>query len=347
MQQITTVNRNINLDFLRFMGISAIILAHMDAPGIVFQVRNYDVPLIVLIAGISYLQYSSKNYLHYGDYLFSRFVRLVIPTWIFLVFYNLVFFLGSDWRPSTDNLIKQYSLIGGSEIGIWILRVLFSMAIIAPLLLKINNHIKNNRLFFAGIIITFIAYEVIFYYSKQFLPENILNISVLIIFFTVPYALIFLLGIRLPSLSKRTIRNLIFLFLAIFFLYLLFLYLQKFKFIPTQQFKNPPQIYYVSYALFVSTSLFYITKFNKIYIDKFNLVLFIGRSTLWIYLWHWFIIKLYDYFKIDLNFLFKFLLIYTITVILVYVQTKIIHLVASNKLLNKNQNKLFVKVFTG
>ena len=319
----------------------------MGSPGIIFQARNFDVPLMVLLAGISFSQFSSKKYLHYHNYLYSRFLRLIIPTWIFLTFYNFIFFLGSNWRPSTNNLFKQFSLIGGSDIGIWIIRILFSMAIISPILLKINNHINNNKLFFVAIIITYIFYEVLLYNSKQFLPENIFNISKLIIFFTVSYGLIFLYGIRISSFSKRTIRNIIFLFFAIFFLYLIFLYLQNIKFIPTQQFKNPPQIYYVSYALFVSTSLFYITKFNKIYIDKFNLFQFIGRSTLWIYLWHWFIIKLYNYFKIDLNFLFKFLLIYTITVILVYVQTKIIHLVASNKLLNKNQNKLIVKVFTG
>jgi len=347
MTQLPMVNRNTNLDFLRFIGISCIILAHMGVPGIIFQARNFDVPLMVLLSGISFSQFSSKNYSHYRNYLYSRFLRLIIPTWIFLVFYNYVNYLGSSEIPSLYNLFLQFSLTAGSNIGIWIIRIFFSMAIIAPLLLKINNKIDSNKSFYIMTIFTYIIYEVLLYNSKQFLPENIFKITKLVIFFTVSYGLIFLYGVRLSSLNKRSIQSHIFLFSVIFISYLIFILIQNDKFIPTQQFKYPPQIYYLSYALFISTALYYITKFNQIIIEKFNLFQFIGRSTLWIYLWHWFFIKLYNYCKFDFNFLLKYILIYTITIMLVYIQTKFIHLVASNTLLQKKQNKLIIKVFTG
>lgn len=347
MRKTTIDNRNTSLDFLRFLGISAIIMAHMDAPPAVFQIRNFDVPMMVLLAGVSYLQYSSKHYTNYFSYLYSRFVRLVIPTWIFLIFYNLFFYFRSDWRPAVDNLLRQFSLVGGSEIGIWILRVLFSMAIIAPLLLKINDRIKNNRVFFAGITITFIAFEVIFYYSRQFLPANIFDAAVLIVFFTVPNAVIFILGIRLPSFSKKTIRNLILIFFAISVICAVILYSQKSEFVQSQEFKNPPQIYYVSYALFVGTALYYVAAFYNIYVDKYKLIRFIGRSTLWIYLWHWFIIRVYEYFNPDFYYLIKYLVIYAVTVLVVYAQTRLIHLLASSDLLGKKQSNFLVKVFTG
>jgi hypothetical protein len=41
-------DRNTNIDFLKFIGISCIILAHVDTPRIIFQARNFDVSLIIL-----------------------------------------------------------------------------------------------------------------------------------------------------------------------------------------------------------------------------------------------------------------------------------------------------------
>ncbi|HID69714.1 MAG TPA: acyltransferase, partial [Desulfobacterales bacterium] len=134
MTQQTIVDRNTNLDFLRFIAISCIILAHMGIPTIIFQARNFDVPLMVLLSGISFSLYSSKSYSSYPSYLYSRFIRLIIPTWIFLVFYNSMIWAGNNDIPSTYNLCLQFSLIGGSDIGIWIIRIFFSMAIIAPFL---------------------------------------------------------------------------------------------------------------------------------------------------------------------------------------------------------------------
>lgn len=347
MTQNTIVNRNTNLDFLRFVGISCIILAHMNVPGIIFQARNFDVPLMVLLSGISFSQFSSKSYSSYRNYLYSRFTRLIIPTWIFLIFYNYVNFLGNNEIPSTYNLFLQFTLIGGSDIGIWIIRIFFSMALIAPLLQKIDNEIDSNIFFYISIFIAYIIYESLLYNSRQFFPENLFKVSKLIIYFTISYGLIFLYGIRLPSLNELTIRKNIWVFGTIFLSCLLFLYFKNNKFIPTQQFKYPPQLYYLSYAIFVSTLLFYISKYNELFICKLALFQFIGRSTLWIYLWHWFFIKLYHYCKIDLNFLFKYCLIYSITVSFVYLQTKCILFIASNKLLQNKQNRLLIKVFTG
>ncbi len=302
---------------------------------------------MVLLAGISFSQYSSKNYSQYYKYLYSRFMRLIVPTWIFLVFYNYINYLLSGETPSLYNLLLQFSLIGGSDIGIWIIRILYSMAIIAPLLLKINNKIGSNKSFYMMTILIYLTYEVLLYNSKQFLPGNIFKTTELAMFFTVSYGLIFLYGVRLSSLNKRAIQSHLFLFLIIFISYLVIIFIQNDKFIPTQKFKYPPQIYYLSYALFISITLYYITKFNKIIIEKFNLFQFIGRSTLWIYLWHWFFIKLYDYYKIDFNFLLEYILIYSATIMLVYIQTKFIFLVASNTTLQKKQSKLIIKVFTG
>lgn len=50
--------RDDTVDVLRFIGLAMIILAHVDSPSVLFQLRNFDVPLIVLISsmlfGLSY-----------------------------------------------------------------------------------------------------------------------------------------------------------------------------------------------------------------------------------------------------------------------------------------------------
>lgn len=39
--------RDLYIDFLRFIGISLIILAHVEAPSGITQFRSFDVPLMV------------------------------------------------------------------------------------------------------------------------------------------------------------------------------------------------------------------------------------------------------------------------------------------------------------
>ena len=62
---MTCFERNTNYDLMRFIGISCIVLAHSSAPDIVDQLRNFDVPLMVVVSGISFVQFSSKNYNSY------------------------------------------------------------------------------------------------------------------------------------------------------------------------------------------------------------------------------------------------------------------------------------------
>ena len=40
------------IDFLKTLGLFCIILAHVNAPGFVMQLRNFDVPLMVILSGM-------------------------------------------------------------------------------------------------------------------------------------------------------------------------------------------------------------------------------------------------------------------------------------------------------
>ena len=47
--------REDRIDFLRFIGLSMVIFAHVGPPKLLFQLRNFDVPLLVIISGMAFL----------------------------------------------------------------------------------------------------------------------------------------------------------------------------------------------------------------------------------------------------------------------------------------------------
>ncbi len=46
--------RDEKVDLLRFVGLAMVVMAHVGAPTLLFQFRNFDVPLMVLLSGISF-----------------------------------------------------------------------------------------------------------------------------------------------------------------------------------------------------------------------------------------------------------------------------------------------------
>ena len=44
--------RNVSIDILKMIGILFVILAHVSPPGIVTQIRSFDVPLLVIISAM-------------------------------------------------------------------------------------------------------------------------------------------------------------------------------------------------------------------------------------------------------------------------------------------------------
>jgi fucose 4-O-acetylase-like acetyltransferase len=125
------MNRDFRIDILRTIGVILIILAHSSPPNTLFQIRVFDVPLMAMLLGMSFiLSLKGKDFKeNYGKYVFKRLKRLVFPTWIFLsIFFLLVFILSliakQSYPFSINKIILSYTLISG--IGyVWIIRVFF------------------------------------------------------------------------------------------------------------------------------------------------------------------------------------------------------------------------------
>lgn len=70
------------IDILKVIGLLGIVLAHVTPPVVVFQLRNFDVVLMILVS--AYLGLKSRKFEKLIPYLVKRFKRLVLPTYFFI-----------------------------------------------------------------------------------------------------------------------------------------------------------------------------------------------------------------------------------------------------------------------
>ena len=343
------IDRNSDYDFLRFVGIACIILAHVGANGVIFQIRNFDVPLMVLVSGISFFKYSSQSYSAYTTYLTSRFLRIVIPAWIFLIIYNAAVFFYLHRLPSFKDVLLQITLTGGTDIGVWIIRIFFTMAVIAPLVYRLNLNMKNDAVFTILAVCSWIVYELSVQKAKAFLPNNTYVLFQVIIFYTYSYGLVLMYGMRLSSMSANQIKTHIVIFALLFAVLAIWNLYSYSKILPTQQFKYPPLLYYMSYAIFASLTVFYLTVYTNVFnLVKGNaLVQYIGKSTMWIYLWHWLCLKLYRVLNLDLFPIGKYFFVFSLAALIAYIQFQSILWLQKRLDLDSKRFRYISRIFIG
>ncbi|CAM3130764.1 acyltransferase [Sporolactobacillus spathodeae] len=253
----------------------------------IFQLRNFDVTLMVFLMGSSFYLSSQKKNLPYREYLIKRFNRLIIPTWKFLILFFGVFFVialifHQHYYFGVRNILSSFLIING--IGyVWIMRVFFIIAVFNPLILLISNKVKNNTIYFLLLTVSYIIYAILLYIDRHIhfsgAAQKIFEYYIAEGF---GYCLIAALGIRIYHLKKKQLLFFSTIFFVIFSILFVF-----HKFAPTQLYKYPPTLYYFSYGLFVSYILFYFLSFNlplKIFSNKF--VIYLSKKSLDLYYCH-------------------------------------------------------------
>jgi peptidoglycan/LPS O-acetylase OafA/YrhL len=126
--------RDARLDALRGAALLLVILAHIPGvPDKLFQLRTFDVPLMAFCLGASFAVSSLQRREAFGAYLYKRFIRLVVPAWVFGVLYLLLVHLTAGETFTGGKLLQCLFLL--DDVGyIWVLRVFFAVALAAPLL---------------------------------------------------------------------------------------------------------------------------------------------------------------------------------------------------------------------
>lgn len=336
--------RDFNIDILRFIGLAMIVLAHVEPPGFIFQMRNFDVPLMVMISGMSFIiSYDNKD--SYVSFICKRISRLLLPVWLFLTGY---FLLQRVFIPSSDDLtfetiINSYLLIDG--IGyVWIIKVFLLVSIVSPLLYRFHCNTTSNGLYFSVLATVFVLYECMRFVSMSYVSEGLLESISLVTHYLVPYAIIFSIGLRLKSIPHKTLFTLIIVSGTVFLSICVTLYVLSGSVVPTQELKYPPSIYYCSYAILVSCVLFYVISRFKYHI-KFNIFKFVisfcAKNSIWIYLWHIPFVRFYNE-----SFVIKYIVVFTSAIMITYLQVSLVKFI-STKLRTERQRRNLKNLLTG
>lgn len=312
MMNRSKITRIEYIDFLKFIGLTGIILAHVGPPNWLFALRNFDVPLMVIVSSML----AEKSYIKYKDthngfvtYWRKRFKRLVIPTWIFLAFY-FVFELLCGILHEPYYYLTSFALTRYGIGYVWIILIYLYSAILIPCIDKIQN--KSTALYL--IICSYILYE--FACFKELNTNKIIDST---IFYIIPYGILTYLGYCYTSMSSKKKLNIIIVTFISFIICGIFYWYVNGEPTTVQIAKYPPRLYYLSYGIACSCVLLYIFERFDFKIHKNCLIKFISTNSLWIYLWHIFVLKIIDLSNICNQWLAKFMITYFGSIFIVYI----------------------------
>jgi len=311
--------RDITIDILRLLGLIGVILAHCSIPGPLFELREFDVTMLVLASGMSYACAAGKQeepvtVRSWFSYVVKRFQRLIVPVWIFLVFYFLFFWLVFDVSYDWRYLLSSFALTSSGIQFVWVFRVFFTSAIFNPLLgsfVSKKGTVWSLRCF--GVVL--VLNEVLIVESAELLPASANRVLSFVLFYTVAYAMISGLGIVLQQMKNRNQWKLL---LISAFVWAFFGFRSGWS--SLQAYKYPPQLYYIGYGFMVTVfiDLLLSQKKQKEKAES-RCLLWLSRHSMDIYLAHILVIYFVQALSLgsSISWVLQFLLYFGCSVVLV------------------------------
>ncbi len=366
-EKASTIQRDLRFDVLKTIGILCIIFAHVGPENnILFHIRRFDVPMMVIVSGTLYFYTSGQKKVSFWKYLQKRLPRLIAPVWVFLIFFFVsaaaIFACLSQPYPFSKEQIFETFLLSKGIGYVWIIRVFTLMAVFAILIKNIYGWCQSELRFLAFISVSYLGYEILLNKIHRFNLHNELFQSLVndYLFYLIPYGCLFGLGMALPNIRQKVMLLISGFFFIIFLLCAIYYSYHAGYFVSNVEFKSPPRIYYISYGIFMSLLCFFTVdkltkKYNlssqeNLYIE---LITFISSSSLWIYLWHIFflyywqkliIIHLPDF---STRFIIDFFVVVIGSISVTYLQKKLIFKLINNTKFGQNNSKwldiLFLK----
>ena len=326
------------IDVMRFVGLSLIILAHVAPPETLLHLRSFDVPMMLFVSGLAY---AGKSPTYSIGFLTRRFLRLVVPVYLFLTFYFLAAAalyatLGIDFGIRAHHVIGSYLLMDG--IGyVWVIRVFLIVSLLTPFLLAINRKVTSHTLL-AILLLAAVAA------TTCAIRANFLTQSILVrefLYYAIGYGAMFLLGVRAATATPSA-RAILAIVILIALVTTAFAHNLD-TFVCFNNFKYPPQLSFLLYGALMSLLTMFIAKAatpqsisdstqsptipptqsprSRAFTLANPLTLFIGANTIWIYLWHIPLIQLTG--RLSLHFLLRYIIVYTLATLICYLQCRI------------------------
>ena len=284
-------SRNIRLDVLRVIGVLVIVIAHADPPAFLAQLRNFGTPLLIVVSGLTFAYIYAERTLHARDFFKRRLARLLFPVWLFLsVFFGIFLLadvlLGKEFPFARDEVLLTFALYGG--IGyVWIFKVYVYLALMTPFALRFSASAISNSRYLALLAIALSLNWLLVAWVHGSSDARSTEVLDALLFVIVPYAVLYLYGMRLSSLKTSTILLISAVALVVFYAMAAARMDEVGVFVPTQADKYPPGPYYLSYAL-AAVNLVYLGARAVPPMSRFlrSAIIWLSANAMWIYLWH-------------------------------------------------------------
>ena len=344
-------SRDNTIDVLRTIGLLSIILAHVSPPLFINSLRTFDVPLMVIVSAFAYSG-SRANSLPYSDYLKKRINRLIVPVWIFLILYFIFFYmvdlLTGNHTVTLLKILCSFLLLNNDSIGyVWIIRIFIIVATLSPLLKIIARKVETNAFYLLIVLAVMSGYSFVVSIPANSLFDThsrlVFTVFYEYLLYSIPYSLIFLIGL---IIKQKTSFELFFTSILLLCGFLITIYFLNISFNEINSFKNPPQHIWLVYGVAGSILLYSIV--SKISLNKNvnKLIVFISSSSMWIYLWHIFILNMWgygiSYVPIMCKYyIIKFMIIVLLSSGIVFTQKRIISCYLRNTNLSKQVKSFF------
>lgn len=328
-----TTQRDSSIDILRAIAFLGLVAAHVKPSEFIFQLRNFDVPMMVFLSGVVY-SLKSKQETSYFSYVIKRFVRIIIPTWIFLFIYNMCI-----THESLIYTISQFDLM--TDWYVWIMRVFFIIALIAPFVGTVSKRL-NISSFFTLLIVLLLLNELL---CHQSWAQGSSAETSIILLMNLAYILVFSFGFFIQKMSTNQIICVLIISTFVFSVFGAYLWHSMGFFVQTQMYKYPPSLYYLSYAFIWICALWLSRKYIQkmmIFFHLNRILKFMGSHTMWIYFWH--IVVLYYIEDINSSIL-KYLIVVFLSSIATYIQHMVV--AAVSKHLSPSTDKYARMIFDG
>lgn len=291
MRTVSVSNRNFSVDLMKFIGTLCIILAHVGAPQLIHNIRGFDVCLLVFASGIT-LKNHAESIHDYLMYLKKRFLRLIIPTWSFLLIYFILCWIvgkyidkanSEHWIYSPGYYLRSFSFIGG--IGyIWIFRVYMLMAVLNPVIILVGENKRVQKWFLPVIVSLLLSNELMGVICERIGYQLFKSLFQNLICYTLGYLIVELTAyviIRLQQKPKVMI--------SIAFCSVCAFIWAVTGFVSPLNYKYPPRMLYLCYGISVSLLLYGCSQFFNERVKRNVIrraIIWVSDNSLWIYLWH-------------------------------------------------------------
>lgn len=339
--------RNLSIDVMRVLGLLLIILAHVSPPGIIFQLRTFDVPMMVFISGMSYFAAGKKD-INIMSYVFSRFKRLVVPVWCFLIMFFSFIYVFSP--RGFENLIEPQIVASSFALSgfgyLWVIRVFLIIAILSPVYVLVADKVRGIGapamiilLLLLSTLISFCIKDIEYSIFYLFLSDYVIT--------ALSYGAAFILGYSCARASdKEMILSFIVFFVSLVLCGIIPIILGA-GFHWPQESKYPPTIYYILYSLSISIPLYLFVKAKVVEHFKGRckgVLMFVSSNTIWIYLWHIPVVEYFHRVYPSVNFIYKYIPAVIIPLLIVTIQVRIVRKIVST---NSGRYGFLKVIFTG